>query len=274
MLDDGEDLPDSFVPATPFPSSITFSPATTVAQSERSTDNTLVIVAPKLSFLFDKIDSEVIHLGSIVVKFAAPVAITSDPSVMEQDETKRYFDYETEATDHLGATSGNAKTPLSGAASTIEIPVLYITAARAAIVRLPVLEHLAANVLAQFLATDLTQSVSASTALVLAPVEMSMGLPGVALLKSALLTTHNAARDVVDSLPPPHGLQGGPASALSAFERAGVPSAALVVRSEGSVGHELIDRESVPGYIAILRAAYGLNLSSKSFHESGWGMYI
>ncbi|KAF5101130.1 hypothetical protein D0Z00_000976 [Geotrichum galactomycetum] len=283
MLDDGEDMPDSFVPATPFPASIMFNPAASSTPSLESSNKTLVVVAPKLSFLFDKIEAEVVQLGTIAVKFAAPAAAASDPADAEQDETKRYFDYETEPSEHVdagaarGAKSASTRTTTTattGAASTIEIPVLYIAAARAAIVRLPVLEHLAANTLAQFLATEFVPAVRAATALVLAPAEMSMGLPGVALLKSALLTSAPAALDTVASLPPPHGVQGGPASALSAFEREQVPSAALVIRGEGPVGHELIDRESVFGYISVLRAAYGLNLSAKSFHESDWGMYI
>jgi hypothetical protein len=282
MLDDGEDMPDSFVPATPFPASITFNPAASSLPSLESfsdSNSTLVVVAPKLSFLFDKIEAEVVQLGTIAVKFAVPAAAAaSDSASTEQDETKRYFDYETESFEHVGAGAArgtkSATTTTAAAASTIEIPVLYIAAARAAIVRLPMLEHLAANTLAQFLATELVPTVHAATALVLAPAEMSMGLPGVALLKSAMLTRAHSALDAVAPLPPPHGVQGGPASALSAFEREQVPSAALVIRGEGPVGHELIDRESILGYISVLRAAYGLNLSAKSFHESGWGMYI
>lgn len=283
MLDDGEDMPDSFVPATPFPASITFNPAASSPsplESSIDSNNTLVVVAPKLSFLFDKIEAEVVQLGTITVKFAAP-AVAGNSASSEQDETKRYFDYETEPIEHAGSGAPVARgakssttTATIGAASTLEIPVLYIAAAQAAIVRLPVLEHLTANTLAQFLATELVPAVRASAGLVLTPAEMSMGLPGVALLKSVMLKKVPTALDAVAALPPPHGVQGGPASALSAFEREQVPSAALVIRGEGPVGHELIDRESILGYITVLRAAYGLNLSAKSFHESGWGMYI
>ena len=276
MLDDGEDLPDSYTIKAPVPSSISIK---LLEQSSNLSDTplTLIVVAPKLGFLFDKVAAPITQLGAIQVKFD-PVVNTDNASTLQDDEeldqTRRYFDYDTTAPPAIPEQPPN----YSSQSSLLEIPIFQTTPSTLT-VRLPNLlpsiSHVVSSaIIDQIVLGDSLSGHKVGSVLILAPCEMSVGSAQLASLNTTAAPLPNPFSDIVSSLQPPHCIQGGPASVLTACESKNVSATALVIAAEGPLGHELVDRDAVPSLAAILNEVYKLSLSVKSFHQQGSGMYI
>lgn len=266
ILDDGEDLPDKFVLKSPLPESITVSPVEH-APANTEGSSTLIVVAPKLSTLFDKINAHVTQIASIQIKFAqaaTPSNVDQDQND-DDDQTKRYFDYD--APDAPPGSDVSIK-----ARSLLEIPV-FRTTPGSILVRLPNLApsvaHRLAASLVNLLVTESSLG-SISDVLILAPAEMNIDSPSIASLST---TGATIAFDDVPALQPPHCIQGTPASLLTACENNNISATTLVVRAEGPLGHELVDRDALPSLGALLNAKFGLKLVTKDLSR-GSGMYI
>lgn len=265
MLDDGEDLPDSFIETAPNPSSISVNRIFKRCM-KGSPEFTLIVVPPKLSSLFDKVQAEVTLVASLQVRFdpakpaKAPAAIHDD-----EDQTKRYYDY-----DAPEVAPGSGRSALK---SLLEIPILW-TSPSTLTLRLPNLDpsishQVTSAIVDQLVLNEGLPGFRIPSLVILAPCEMSVGAPAMA----SLYTSASKAKLDVPLLQPPHCIQGGPASLLSICESRNVPATALLIRAEGPLGHELVDRDTVPSLVALLNTKYALGLSTKSFQQ-GSGMYI
>lgn len=283
MLNDGEDLPDSFILKAPLPTSITVKSLndTTASIKSETNSSTLIVVAPKLSFLFDKVAGPVTQVGSLQVRFdLSPVAqaLNNADDDDNVDETKRYFDYD--APDRAPEQSADTLASSASAKSLLEIPI-FRTSKSTLTLRLPILSPSVSYPIALAIVNKLVLSNglpghAISNVLVLAPCEMSVGAPAIASLHTSASTSASSVAPTlaqISLLQPPHCIQGGPASVLAACESRNIPATALAIRAEGPVGHELVDRDTAPSLVNILNTAFKLSLSTKTFQQ-GSSMYI
>lgn len=264
ILNDGEDLPDKFVLKSPLPTSITLKPSAN-ATTTTQVPSTLFVVAPKLSFLFDKLDSAVTQVASIEITFEPETTQNAiDEDFDEEDQTKRYFDYD--APDAPPGSDVATKVK-----SLLEIPI-FRTTVNAVFIRLPVVAPSVSHGLATGIVNLLVKGSDAgpiSNVVVLAPAEMSADEVSIAILSTS------SSKLVFDlpTLNPPYCVQGAPASVLTACETSGISATCLAVRAEGPVGHEMVNPYALSDLASILNGKFEFKLSTKNLSQ-GSGMYI